>query len=487
MENLTRSWGPILIIDDEVEFFELFERFVDFAEVEHASSPKKAAALLTKNAYELIIVDLKLDERKEDNSIRNEDETYKGLEYIKELKKRYPHTPVMVISKYEDFTRVLEAGKNGADVYRWKEALDLTEPEFRSEIKNLIKQKRKKDERRDACSNKIWGISPSIKGILVLLQDLATQDKNLVILGNPGFAPTRFAKEWHIKSMNHLNKDRSFIMEELHNMDEEDIFEVLLGLANLFKSNHFIKRAKKGTLYIPNLELLSRKLQSLLISFIKEGNYLDIRDSELLSIRFAFSSTHDLSFLKENGLIDPEFLNNDLFAFVKVPPLKERREDIRYIIKNWMALNEMKITQFNPQQLLQLAHYHYPYNEKELFGFLELIKKNHIENSEKLGTKGQLIQKYDPYIESIAWDSIPVDISKPEEKASKIDFNREVAIVELTMIDKALDIHEGNKGAAAAMLNGRTPDHIRHMINKHKKSFPGLIKQFLAIAKSYKL
>jgi two-component system response regulator HydG len=473
----------ILVIDDEKEFFNEFKEYISFADVEYAADLREAGSRLGRKGIDLVMVDLKLDKRQKkekNNSIIEEDTGYKGLGYIKDLKLKHPNVPVIVISKYRDYDRVLLAGRYGADAYKWKAQIDYTDKDFRDEMIRLINEKRKRVKLDSAYKKEFWGESKAIIEIKSQIKSIADSQKAFVIVGETGLKHEALGRSIHRIGS---RKSRDFVLLDLGQYSDGEILEVLKGKVPESHDANFLKPARKSMLFCPNVDRLSMNVQAAFVKLVKKGNYLDDNTSEKLDIQFGFSVSKSLDEILEKKSIEEGFLDFGTFSIVEIPPLRERKNDIKKITELYFEANGYDMRQLSRDQLKALMAYQYPYNTRELIHVLDTILENHFQKfGEERNEEGLLYLQ-----ESIGWDSFPVKVAKPGNTADSIDFDKEVAQKELEIIEKAFELNPGNKKEAAAMLNGRTPDHIRHIINKYKERFPLLIKQFPAISKAYKL
>jgi two-component system response regulator HydG len=114
--------NKILIIDDEVNIGILLSKFLtsNGFEVSTCSNGKDAMDLMTRESFNLVLCDYRLTDTD-------------GREMLKNIKKTYPSTGVIIITGYSDIKLAVELVKMGAYDY-------ITKPLYPDEILNTIKK-----------------------------------------------------------------------------------------------------------------------------------------------------------------------------------------------------------------------------------------------------------------------------------------------------------------------------------------------------------
>ncbi len=495
--------SKILIIDDQDWLFQKFQKFIHAHDLEQAHTLQEASAKLNRNAIDLAVVDLKLDGPNDGNI----DTDFKGLDYIKKIKRRYPSLPVMVISAYRDIDHILTAGNYMADAYLWKEALDFTDYSFIERINALIKRKLQQDTIKSEVDSHIWGNSQEIHFLKDKVEQLATSRQSFLLLGGEG----AMLHHW----VHFLHHHSSQIEKELQTADlshwtESDILAVLNGVAERqpklakreitdhsasqktakkkkkrenvaqMKGIDFLRDAYKHILYVPHFERLSRKIQSAFLLLMAKRNFLKVNDPNRLDIQFVFSSNLPKERLLDENIIDPAFISD--FPIIDIPPLYTRKEDIKHIIEEWMQWKQY------PPKLLQevlplFLQYAYPYNENELLHHLETTFERHRTQFKGRAKSGAFLYMTEKVTEA----SLPRELIQISSKEDMNDMDKEVAKLELRYVENALTQYNGDKSKAAAALNGRNTGQLHHLIKKYRERYPELLLTYPMIRFVYKI
>ena len=139
-----------------------------------------------------------------------------------------------------------------------------------------------------------------------------------------------------------------------------------------------LEDAHEGTLFLDEIGELPMKMQSKLLRFLQEGTFKRIGSSKVRKVDVRILSATNLT---EDQLLNSKHFRQDLFyrigvMLISVPPLRERKEDILPLIRNF-------VNQFNtkyqtnimipPRIMNQLYHYEWPGNVRELKNVIERI------------------------------------------------------------------------------------------------------------------
>jgi len=245
--------------------------------------------------------------------------------------------------------------------------------------------------------NLVFKSKPS-KDTLLKVKDFAKSGTPILFLGENGSGKKEYARLYHYF---YWGKEEDFHHINSSNLDQEIGYSILFG----YKKGAFtgaeenreglIEKCESGTIYFSSIELLSNNLYSPILEAM-EANFiipLGSHEKKKLNTKILFSSRLPLKKLKEH-LPDSFYFSIKPFT-VKVPCLKERKEDILPIAGN--ILNELNKKyqdnkQFSTGFINFIKNYNFKGNIRELINF---IKRAYIENIEnkKLGIKNINIEE----------------------------------------------------------------------------------------------
>lgn len=269
-----------------------------------------------------------------------------GVEALKEIKEELPQIPVIMMSGHGNIETAVKTTKIGAyDFIEKPISLDRLTLLIENAIKyqkllyenRYLKEQLKKD-------TTIIAESPKMKKLVDELNIVIRSNVTLVLLGEEGTGKEFLAKIIH----NTSNKDGNFVEINCYNQWH-------LKTHNLLEK---VFLAKNGTLYIKDFKNLTVEAQEIILSNIND-------------FRLILSCT-DYHINPKNSPM--KILHNASNIILNVPPLRERREDIKPLLLHFIeyfADNYNKKLNFSKQSLEILEKYSWPGNIKELKNFVE--------------------------------------------------------------------------------------------------------------------
>ena len=354
----------VLVVDDERSIRNVlkihFRRQGIYCDV--AASMYEALKKIEEEPFHLFILDLKLPDGD-------------GIQVLREVKKRYPHSVALMITAYGTIEKAVEAIKLGAFDF-------ITKPFKMSEFKALVELAFKQLDLKKASEGKEEGIlkdlgrSGAIKDLEALVSRFAPSDVSILIVGESGTGKYLVARALHGRS---ARREGPFEVIEIPRDPPHGLEEELFGRHSHQGGGRLgmIELAKGGTLYLGRLENMPLHLQGRLLSTLEEGRYrvpggVEVRD---VDVRFIFSVEEDPTLLVEKGRLMEEFYYRLKSLKITIPPLRERREDIPYLlnrfIREFSRKYEKAITGFTPGFLRIIEGYSFPGNVRELQSLVE--------------------------------------------------------------------------------------------------------------------
>ncbi len=443
-----------LIVDDEQNIRRVLNVLLsenDF-EVYEAEGVSDAANLINKNYYDIAIVDLRLS----DGS---------GIDVLKSLKEQNPETIVLIITAFASAESAISAMKLGAYDY-------VTKPfnldEIRIVIKNIketIKlQKKVRDLQHYAdIYQNIVGKSDAIKKVFNMIEKIAPFDTNVLITGESGTGKELVANAIHTKSK---RANKPFIAINCASLPVELLESELFGYSKgAFTGAYTSKRglideANKGTLFLDEIGEMPLSLQAKLLRFLEDKKIRPLGSSSEIEvdIRIIAATNKTMTDLMQNeGFREDLYYRLATFE-IKLPSLKERKEDIPLLINQFIKLFSKKfqknITNIDPAFVDYIMGHELKGNVREL--------KNIIEREVILAEDGYL--KCTSCLQSVNQNRYAVEI--PD---SGININEHLASIEKELIHKALQKSEGVKTKAAELL-GLSFREFRYRLSKYTKN-----------------
>jgi DNA-binding NtrC family response regulator len=436
----------LLIVDDEKALREVVaERLSDHGfVVEQAASGEEAIARLADFAFDVLITDLRLP-------------GIDGRQVIDAALGRYPDIVAIVITGYGTVKDAVDAIKQGAADF-------ITKPfQFDALLHVLgsaMEQRRLKSENAYLRSqlqeryriDGLVGRSAVMRDLFQLLEIVAATSSTVLITGETGTGKELAAKAIHHnsarKSQKFLAINCSAIPETLL---EGELFGHVRGAftgAVATRQGRF-EQAHKGTLFLDEVATMSPALQAKLLRVIQEREIERVGDSHTIKIDVrVIAATHsDLARMVAEGTFREDLYYRLNVIPVKLPPLRERRDDIPVLVQHFLQKLSADLGRgpatMSQEGMRRLMAYHWPGNVRQLENVVERsIAFSH-------GRPHVEVQDLSSEVYSPAPDA-PTEPAFPDEG---IDFEQYVSNIELSLIKKSLERTKGNKRQAAKLLN----------------------------------
>jgi two-component system response regulator PilR (NtrC family) len=436
----------ILVVDDEKsmrEFLEIMLRKEGY-EVACARDGKEALNSLKARPYDLVLSDIRMP-------------GVDGMEVLNRAKENSPGTIVIMITAYGSTESAVEAMKRGAYDY-------ITKPFQVDEIKLIIRkalekktleeeniQLRKELESKYQFGNLV-GNSPGMLKVYDLIQRVKDTRANILISGESGTGKELVAKAVHYNSP---RKDKSFVTINCsaipETLMESELFGHMKGAFTGAFSNKqgLFEAAEGGAVFLDEIGELSPSLQVKLLRVIQDRIFRRVGGTEDIEVdvRIITATNKNLEEeVRQGGFREDLFYRLNVIQ-IKIPPLRERREDIPVLARHFLDRYSRElgkgIKKISEEAMGRLVNYSYPGNVREL--------ENIIERAVALESSSAILPESLP----------PVVFEKPSEIALReeielppagLDLEEVVGGIEKGLLLKALQNARGVKKEAAKLL-----------------------------------
>jgi len=380
----------ILVVDDEPSMREMLGIMLrrEGYEIVSAENRAVAAAVLAKGPVDMVITDVKLPDGD-------------GIEILRHVKAASPGTVVIVMTAFGTTQTAVAAMKLGAHDY-------LTKPFDVEELKIVVRgalDKRRLEEenlllkaefRSRHGLDRIIGVSKAMEGVFDIVRSVAPTNSTVLITGDSGTGKELVAKAIHTLSP---RCEAPFVSVNCGALSESLLESELFGhVKGSFTGAVANKRglfdvANGGTLFLDEIGNISLATQAKLLRVIQEREFKAVGDTRTQStdIRMIAATNKDLkAMVAEGSFRDDLFYRINIFP-IRVPPLRERREDIpalAYHFLNGFAKElGKKLTGFSDGAMNVLVNFDWPGNVRELENCVhratilatdEVIRKAHL-------------------------------------------------------------------------------------------------------------
>jgi two-component system, NtrC family, response regulator AtoC len=359
----------LLIVDDEKPSREgLRAALENNYDVYVAEDAKAAKELLSTEKFDVLLSDLRMP---------GED----GLSLIRRAKTLSPPPICILMTAYGSEDLAVEAMKHGADDYISKGRLQLDELELRIARllrsqgleKENIKLQQQLDERYELRT--IIGESPAIREVLEVIKQVAPSRATILLQGESGTG-----KELAARAIHQLSPRARGPFIAVHcaalssNLLESELFGHEKGAFTgaMERRQGRFELADGGTLFLDEIGEIDAAIQVKLLRVLETHEFERVGGNKSLQAdaRLVAATNRDLKKMVEEGKFREDLFFRLNVISVKLPSLRERREDIpllaNHFLKEYVRENSKKVKDFSPEVLDVFQHYSWPGNIREL-------------------------------------------------------------------------------------------------------------------------
>lgn len=433
----------ILVVDDNKSVLSALEILLQFEyeNVETLFNPNQILSLPNFDKIDIVLLDMNFSA-----GINSGNE---GLFWLKEIKKKSPHTSVIMMTAYGAVDLAVQALKEGASDFILKpwnnEKLLATVKsaymlrQSQKEINHLRKKESSLKQVINEDRNYIIGNSKALNDVLNLVRKVARTDVNVLITGENGTGKELIARELHRTSK---RKDEVFIAVDMGSISEtlfeSELFGHLKGAFTDAKEDRTGKfeAANEGTLFLDEIGNLSLQTQAKLLSAIQNKSIVKVGSNKAVGvdIRLVCATNCNLEQMVANGLFREDLLYRINTIHIEVPPLREREDDILILAEFYLKRFGNKYDKpgllINQPAQEKLNAYKWPGNVRELLHSMERAV---------ILSEGNVLKPTDFLLNEKTSLSVETGPGTLEE-------------MELLMIANALNKNNGNYSAAADQL-----------------------------------
>lgn len=433
--------GSVLIIDDEKNIRTLLTKVLgqETLEVHTAGTGKEGLQMADELDPDVVLLDLRLPDAD-------------GMEVLKTLRSRNPHTGVIMITAFGEIPSAVEAMKIGAKDYLEKpfDNLDklrlavfraLEEIKAHREIERLHNL-----QERKARAEQIVGESEAIRRLRGIISQVGRSEAHtILILGESGTGKELVARGLHNESPR-----REFPFVEVNcaaiteTLFESELFGHEKGAFTDAKAakKGLMELADRGTLFLDEVSEMALGSQAKLLRCLQERAFRRVggtRDIKV-DVRVIAASNRPLEALTKEGKFREDLFYRLNVIPITIPPLRERKEDTLPLARHFLVeanrTFHKSLKGFTPEAERLLQNSSWPGNVREI--------KNLIERVVILCTS-DLIEPKD----------LPVPFGAPATGLPIPEISqdlRPLAEIERAYILRVVESCDGNKSKAAKML-----------------------------------
>ena len=364
---MRHSTAHILVVEDDAAMLQLIaEELTDAGyQVSAASTPEQALLLIEEHPFTAVVTDLNLGRHTT------------GLDLAKHLLKHEPDLPIVLITAFGTMQTAIEAIRQGVYDFLTKpfafEELILTIHRavelrgLKSELTRLKKSRWRDDQ--------ILGDSPVMVRMLNHLSHIADTRATVLLLGESGTGKTRIARMIHDLSE---RAQGPLVVENMaaipEHLIESEIFGHARGAFTGATTSHkgLFERADGGTLVLDEIGELPLALQPKLLHVLEARELRPVGSEKLLrvNVRLVAATNKDLEEEVAAGRFRQDLYFRLAVCEISVPSLRERGRDVltlaHHFTREFAAEYGRELTGLHPTTALELLHYTWPGNIREL-------------------------------------------------------------------------------------------------------------------------
>jgi two-component system, NtrC family, response regulator AlgB len=333
-----------------------------------------ALAALANQPFDLAFVDIRLAQEN-------------GLDLIPKLLATSPELSIVVITAYATFDTAVEAIRRGARDY-------LPKPFTPGEIRHVVDQISERRalgwrvadlEQQVAQATPeavLTSDAPAMRTLLETLSRAARSDASVLLRGESGTGKGVLARAIHVQSD---RLARPFVVVNCPTLSEELLTSELFGHAMgaftgaVRDQPGRVESAEGGTLFLDEIGELSPALQAKLLRFIQEKQFERVGESKTrrADVRLVVATNRDLESDVAAGRFREDLLYRLNVVELKVPPLRERPEDILPLARRFLEFfgraAKRPLQELSPAACDVLRAQTWPGNIRELRNVMERV------------------------------------------------------------------------------------------------------------------
>jgi len=362
----------ILIIDDDANTLASLSRAFRLAghEATVCDNATRALDLAKGRRFDLILSDVVMPGRD-------------GIALLEDLKNAGVVAPAVMMSGQATIEMAIRATRLGAIDFLEK---PISTDKLLVTVENAVRLARLEDENRDLRQRLgrhhiVW-VSPAMKEVMAQVEHVGASETRVCIRGETGTGKELVARTLHEKSPRKpepfVSLNCAAIPAELM---ESEMFGHERGSFTGAAARHVGKfeQAQRGTLFLDEIGDMPLAMQSKLLRVLEEGEIERVGSGSPIAVdvRVIVATHRNLEQQVRCGTFR-EDLYHRVFVFpIVLPPLRERREDIRVLADHFVAQlseqNHWKPKSFSPEAVAALEVYSWPGNVRELRNVIERV------------------------------------------------------------------------------------------------------------------
>ncbi|HEX7557733.1 MAG TPA: nitrogen regulation protein NR(I) [Usitatibacter sp.] len=322
--------NPVWIIDDDRSIRWVFEKALEREGIAHRtfSAAQDAIDKLAEETPQVVVSDIRMP-------------GITGLEFMQQLKAKLPSTPVIIMTAYSDLESAVAAFQGGAFEY-------LPKPFDVDHAVELVRRALDESRRQvqpppeDAEAPEILGQAPAMQEVFRAIGRLSQSHATVLITGESGTGKELVARALHRHSP---RASKAFIAINTAAIPKDLLESELFGHergaftgAQTMRRGRF-EQAEGGSLFLDEIGDMPQDLQTRLLRVLSDGQFYRVGGHTPLAanVRVIAATHQELESRVKQGLFREDLYHRLNVIRLRLPPLRERREDIAMLARHFLS------------------------------------------------------------------------------------------------------------------------------------------------------
>ncbi len=355
---------PVWIIDDDRSIRWVFEKALARENINYRSfgaANEALAALDSGDLPQVVVSDIRMPGQS-------------GLDLLRHIKAHYPDVPTIIMTAYSDLESAVAAFQGGAFEYLPKpfdvdQAVEL--------VRRALEQSAQEDSIPETSSitPEILGKAPSMQEVFRAIGRLSQSHATVMVNGESGCGKELVARALHRHSP---RKDAPFIAINTAAIPKDLLESELFGHergaftgATAQRRGRF-EQAEGGTLFLDEIGDMPAELQTRLLRVLSDNNFYRVGGQQPVkaNVRVIAATHQNLEQRVKDGLFREDLFHRLNVIRLRLPPLRERREDIPLLARHFLQKSAQELgvepKRLSEAALKYLAALDFPGNVRQL-------------------------------------------------------------------------------------------------------------------------
>ncbi|GGX07807.1 nitrogen regulation protein NR(I) [Pigmentiphaga litoralis] len=355
---------PIWIVDDDRSIRWVLEKALARENLPTRSfgTAREALEALNDDVPQVLVTDIRMPGAS-------------GIELLQAVKRRFPALPVIVMTAYSDLESAVSAFQGGAFEYLPKPFdVDTASELIRRAVEESLREEASADESL-VGTPEILGQAPAMQEVFRAIGRLSQSQVTVMITGESGSGKELVARALHRHSARAAGPFVAINTAAIpRDLLESELFGHERGAftgAQSMRRGRF-EQADGGTLFLDEIGDMPAELQTRLLRVLSDGSFYRVGGHSPVhtNVRVIAATHQHLEERVKQGLFREDLFHRLNVIRLRLPPLRERSEDIPLLAKHFLARSARDLgvdtKRFTPAALAALARFPFPGNVRQL-------------------------------------------------------------------------------------------------------------------------